>query len=57
MEIDPPASSSTSPVAYLDAQLASAPEELKPWWTKIKDQYERKCVTSLGHCYNKGANS
>nr|KIR46678.1 26S proteasome regulatory subunit N9 [Cryptococcus bacillisporus CA1280] len=47
MDIDPPASSSTSPVAYLDAQLVSAPEELKPWWTKIKDQYERKLWHNL----------
>lgn len=47
MEIDPPASSSTSPAAYLDSQLASGPEELKPWWTKIKDQYERKLWHNL----------
>ncbi|WVQ98920.1 hypothetical protein IAU59_006051 [Kwoniella sp. CBS 9459] len=51
MEIDPPASTSTStstsPVPYLEAQQSSAPEELKPWWGKIKNAYEKKLWHNL----------
>ncbi|WWD16129.1 hypothetical protein CI109_100554 [Kwoniella shandongensis] len=47
MEIDPPASSSTSPVPYLEHQASTAPEELKPWWNKIKSAYERKLWHNL----------
>ncbi|WVQ78556.1 hypothetical protein IAT38_000642 [Cryptococcus sp. DSM 104549] len=47
MEIDPPASSSTSPTPYLEHQLGTASEELKPWWAKIKSAHERKLWHNL----------
>jgi hypothetical protein len=31
-----------SPEAYINAQRASAPEELKSWWEKLSKAYERK---------------
>ncbi|WWD01176.1 hypothetical protein V866_008116 [Kwoniella sp. B9012] len=53
MEIDVPASTSkststsTSPLPYLEQQVSSAPEELKPLWTKIKSAYEKKLWHNL----------
>ena len=43
MDIDPPtASSSTSPLDYLEYQEASSPAEFKERWTKVRTAYERK---------------
>ncbi|WWC89772.1 uncharacterized protein L201_004698 [Kwoniella dendrophila CBS 6074] len=47
MEIDTPASTSTSPLPYLEQQVSSAPEDLKPLWTKIKSSYEKKLWHNL----------
>lgn len=43
MDVDPPtASSSTSPLTYLEQQETSSPAELKTIWTKLRTAYERK---------------
>lgn len=48
MDIDKPtASSSTSPLSYLEHQEASAPSDLKPLWTKLRTQYEKKWAALL----------
>ncbi|WRT67337.1 uncharacterized protein IL334_004307 [Kwoniella shivajii] len=47
MEIDTPASSSTSPIPYLEQQVSSAPEQFKPLWSKIKSTYEKKLWHNL----------
>ncbi|CAD6567430.1 MAG: 26S proteasome regulatory subunit [Tremellales sp. Tagirdzhanova-0007] len=48
MDIDPPtASSSTSPLDYLEYQEASSPAEFKERWTKVRTAYERKLWHNL----------
>ncbi|WVQ71861.1 hypothetical protein IAR50_001403 [Cryptococcus sp. DSM 104548] len=47
MEVDPKPSSSSTPIQYLDSEIDKSSAELKPWWTKIKDQYERKLWHNL----------
>jgi len=43
MDVDQPSgSSSTSPLGYLEHQEASSSAELKPLWTRIRTQYEKK---------------
>ena len=48
MELDTPtASSSKSPLSYLEHQEAAASPELKPLWSTIREAYERKWVADF----------
>jgi 26S proteasome regulatory subunit N9 len=43
MDVDAPAaSSSTSPLTYIEQQETSSPESLKPLFTRIRTAYEKK---------------
>lgn len=43
MEVDSSAaSSSQTPLSWIEHKEASSPAELKSWFTKIREQYERK---------------
>ncbi|WVO14058.1 hypothetical protein L204_101685 [Cryptococcus depauperatus] len=46
MEVDSSSASKSPPLTYLDGQIKSVPE-FESWWTKIKDQYERKLWHNL----------
>ena len=51
MDVDgPAASTSANPLSYLEHQEASAPDQFKPWWTKIRTAYEKKSVAIFLHC-------
>ena len=43
MDVDAPAASSSStPLSFLEHQEAAASSELKPLWTRIRSSYEKK---------------